>query len=96
MAQHLSRLQAPCTKLKTQQQRARQLVELVECYISPSLACTCPSFCPHAGPVRCLYAHMSALKIDLGTRACDFPITSWHVPCENIRFWLHLRQRERG
>lgn len=73
---------------------AQQLVELVECYISPSLACTCTSFCPHDGPVGCLYAHMS-LKIDLGTRACDFPITSWRVPCENIRFWLHLRQRER-
>lgn len=36
-----------------------------------------------------------SLKIDLGTEACDFPITSWHVPCEDIRFWLHLRQWER-
>lgn len=33
-------------------------------------------------PTRPLFAHMGALKIDLGTRACDFHVTSWCDQCE--------------
>lgn len=37
---------------------------------------------------------MGALKIDLGTQACDFPVTSWCDPCE-VRQVLVTLEAER-
>lgn len=77
----------PCTKLKTQQQRAQQLVKLSG--VLRKSVSRMPIFFVHT------LCPSDALKIDPGTRACDFPVTSRCDPCEGIRFWLHLSQRER-